>query len=106
MSQSTIEMMPSAALPEVFTLEEAAVYLRVSQDDVLEAIQHQRLPGRQVRQQWRFLKAAIQDWLRTSPTQKERIMQLAGAWEDDPYREEMLDEVFRGRGRPMVEETE
>jgi hypothetical protein len=52
------------------------------------------------------LKAAIQDWLRTSPTQKERIMQLAGAWEDDPYRDEMLDEVFRGRGRPMVEETE
>ncbi len=106
MPQSTIEIPPSSTLPEVLTLEEAAAYLRVSQDDVLEALQHQRLPGRQVRQQWRFLKAAIEDWLRTSPAQRERIMQLAGAWGNDPYNDEMMDEVFQRRGRPMVEETE
>lgn len=40
-----------------------------------------------------------------SPKQAERIMQLAGAWKNDPYHDEMLGEVFRERNRPMVEET-
>ncbi|NLX99651.1 MAG: helix-turn-helix domain-containing protein [Rhodopirellula sp.] len=79
MAQITTESAEAPPLPEVLTLEETAAYLRVSQEDVLEAVRQQRLPGRQVRQQWRFLKVAIQDWLRTSPSQPERIMQLAVA---------------------------
>ena len=106
MAQITMESPEAPPLPEVLTLEETAAYLRVSQEDVLEAVRQQRLPGRQVRQQWRFLKVAIQDWLRTSPSQQERILQLAGAWKDDPYRDEMLEKIFAERGRPMLEEDE
>jgi excisionase family DNA binding protein len=48
---------------EVFTLAEAAAYLRLPEQDVLRMIQEQGLPARQVGTEWRFLKAAIQQWL-------------------------------------------
>jgi excisionase family DNA binding protein len=37
---------------------------------------------------------------------KERLLRLAGAWKDDPAVDEMLEEIYRQRGRPMVEEKE
>jgi excisionase family DNA binding protein len=92
---------------EVFTLGEAAAYLRLSEPDVLLLVQEQRLPGRQLGNEWRFLKAAIQDWLRTGPPpkgSKEAWMALAGAWKDDPYVEEELKDIYRRRGRPMTED--
>jgi excisionase family DNA binding protein len=91
---------------EVLTLAEAAAYLRLSEPDVLQLVQEQALPGRQLRNEWRFLKAAIQHWLCTPlpPKSKEGIWEAAGSWKDDPYREEMLKEIYRNRGRPMTEE--
>ena len=52
----------------VLTLAEAAAYLRVSEMDVLRMVRDQILPGRQVASDWRFLKAAVQNWLRASAT--------------------------------------
>jgi len=92
---------------EVLTLAEAAEYLRLSESDVLRLVEEQRLPTRQLGREWRFLKAAIQDWLRTGPSpksNKEAWMELAGAWKDDPYVEEELKEIYRQRGRPMTED--
>lgn len=57
--------------------------------------------------EWRFLKSAIQDWLRigTRPTSnKAAWMALAGVWKDDPYVEGELKEIHRRRGRPMPED--
>ena len=90
--------------PEVLNLGEAAAYLRVELEDVLRMVREQGLPARQVGEHWRFLKAAIQDWLRTGPTRtsKEAQVALAGAWKDDPYVEEELKETYRRRGRPMT----
>jgi excisionase family DNA binding protein len=95
--------------PEVFTLSEAAAYLRLSEADVLRLVEDQHLPARQLGKEWRFLKAAIQDWLRAGPPPKpSREAQLAaiGSWKDDPYLEEMLKEIYRQRGRSMTEEDE
>jgi excisionase family DNA binding protein len=93
---------------EVMTLGEAAAYLRVAEEDVLHAVREQQLPARQVGQELRFLKPAIQHWLSTgSPpakSNKEAWLELAGAWKDDPYLEEMLEEIYKQRGRPMVED--
>ena len=92
---------------EVFTLREAAGYLRVSEAEVMRLVEEQGLAGRQVGKDWRFLKAAIQDWLRTGPRPKgakDAWMALAGAWQDDPHAEEELKEIYRRRGRPMTEE--
>jgi excisionase family DNA binding protein len=91
----------------VLTLAEAAAYLRLSEADVLRLVNEQGLPVRRLGQEWRFLKAAIQDWLRsgTPPkSNKEAWLELAGVWKDDPYLEDMLKEIYQQRGRSMTED--
>ena len=44
---------------EVLTLDEAAAYLRVSEDDIIELVDSQKLPGRFTGSEWRFLKTAF-----------------------------------------------
>ena len=34
---------------------------------------------------------------------RERALQLAGIWENDPTIDEFLAEIYQGRGRPMIE---
>jgi excisionase family DNA binding protein len=93
---------------EVFTLAEAAAYLRLSEEEVLRLVRDQNLPGRQMGAEWRFLKAAVQDWLRTPPPvgSKEAQMAAVGILKDDPTIDEFLKEVYRQRGRPMTEDGE
>jgi excisionase family DNA binding protein len=88
---------------EVLTLAEAAAYLRVSTEDVVRLVATQGLPGRQVGTDWRFLRTAIQQWLST-PSARPGLLSQVGALEEDPYREEMLEEIYRRRGRPETEE--
>ena len=88
---------------EVLTLSEAAAHLRVAEADLLRLVHEQALPGRQLGADWRFLKPAIQDWLR-SPGMKESLLRLAGAWKDDPHVEDMLKQIYLERGRPMTPE--
>jgi excisionase family DNA binding protein len=89
---------------EVLTLTEAAAYLRVGEADVLRLVREQALPARQIGSDWRFLKPALQDWLRTGPAKK-GLLELAGAIKDDPYVDEMLTEIYQARGRPEAEES-
>jgi excisionase family DNA binding protein len=89
----------------VLNLSEAAAYLRLTESNVLRLVDEQGLPARQLGNEWRFLKAAIQDWLRTGPPprpSKEAQLAVAGAWKDDPYVEEELQEIYQRRGRPMT----
>ncbi len=94
-----------AASAEVLTLTEAAAYLRVGEADVLRLVREQALPARQIGSDWRFLKPALQDWLRAGPAPK-GLLQLAGAIKDDPNVEEMLAEIYQARGRTEAEESE
>jgi excisionase family DNA binding protein len=92
---------------EVFMLREAAAYLRLAEADVLRLVHEQKLPARQVGQEWRFLKTAIQDWLRSGPPPspgKEAQLAAIGSWKDDPYLEDELNEIYKRRGRPMTED--
>lgn len=88
---------------EILTLAEAAAYLRVPEDDVLRMQREQSLPGRQIGTEWRFLKTAIQDWLRTppKPSSKEALLAMAGKFKDDPTLNYILEEASRLRGRPV-----
>jgi Helix-turn-helix domain len=94
---------PSA---EVLTLAEAAAYLRLPEAEVLSLAHSQGLPGRCIAGEWRFLKAAIQHWLATaSPTwetRKAAILALAGKYKDDPDLEQIVEEAYRQRGRPIA----
>ena len=49
---------------EVLTLDEAAAYLRVSPEALMRLVVQQALPGSQIDGEWRFLRAAMADWLR------------------------------------------
>ncbi len=101
---------PSAetAGPEVLTLAEAASYLRVSQEEVLRLVGPRGLPGRKIGSEWRFLKSALRAWLAVppQPSSKEAILSFAGAWKDDPDLEELVQNIYQRRGRPMTEDGE
>jgi excisionase family DNA binding protein len=90
---------PPPATAEVLSLLDAAAYLRVPAEDVVRMVRTQGLPGRQIGEEWRFLKAGIQLWLGTSPMRKGLLGHI-GAAKDDPYRDEMLAEIYNRRGRP------
>ena len=93
---------------EVLTLAEAAAYLRLPEKDVIAAVSSQGLPGRMVSGEWRFLKTAIQQWLSVSqPTwemRKAAILAAAGSFKDDPDLEDIVEDIYRKRGRPITED--
>jgi excisionase family DNA binding protein len=93
---------------EVLTLAEAAAYLRLPEKDVIAAASSQGLPGRLVGGQWRFLKTALQQWLSagepTAEMRKAAMLAFAGVFKDDPYLEDMVEEIYRQRGRPITED--
>ena len=97
----------SVEWPEVLTLAEAAAYLRVPETDVVRMVGPRVLPGRLIGSEWRFSKTALDQWLRTppAPSTKESLLALAGAWKDAPDAEEMLQEIYRQRGRSMTEDA-
>src|SRR4051794_20742188 len=92
---------------EVLTLSEAAAYLRLPEADVLKLIGEQGLPGRQLGNEWRFLKTAIQDWLSqgvpTLESNKAAWRSLAGKYRDDPELLRICAEAYRQRGRLKVQ---
>jgi len=92
---------------DVLTLPEAAAYLRVSEDEVVRLVREQDLPARLLGTEWRLLKAAIQDWLRTPPPRgsKEAVLSTAGSMKDDPFLLDELEEIYRRR-RQDAEEGE
>ena len=89
-------------IAEVLTLEEAAVFLRVSPEAVMRLVVQQGLPGRQIEGQWRFLRAALADWLRDK-SGKAVLLSQAGALADDESLAELRAAIYRERGRPEVE---
>jgi len=92
---------------EILTLSQAADYLQFSEAEVLRLVEEQALPARRLGNEWRFLKTAIQDWLRAGPSpkpSKEAQLAVIGSWKDDPYLEEELKEIYRRRSRPMTED--
>jgi excisionase family DNA binding protein len=93
---------------DVLTLTEAAAYLRLSDADVLRLVEEQGLPARRLGSEWRFLKVAIQDWLRAgsaaATSSKDAWLAMAGAFKDDPDLERIVEDAYRQRGRPITED--
>jgi len=88
---------------EVLTLEEAAAFLRVSPDAVMRLVVQQSLPGRQIEGEWRFLRAALADWLRER-SGKAVLLSQAGALAQDESLPEVRAAIYKQRGRPEAEE--
>lgn len=67
---------------EVLTLDEVADYLRLPKETVERQAAKGQLPARRIEDTWRFLKCAIDDWLRGNDN-RTIFLQQAGALADD-----------------------
>ncbi len=96
------------AVDRVLTLSETAAYLRIPENSIFKLVREQGLPGRQIGREWRFLRSAVDEWLRTpiNKSSKEALLAMAGSWKDDPQLDELLAQIYEQRGRPMLESDE
>jgi excisionase family DNA binding protein len=90
--------------PDVMTLDEAAKYLRLPRKQVAQLAAEGSIPGRRVADTWRFLKAALEDWLRPKKGSWEALMEQAGAFADDETLPALRAAIYKARGRPEVED--
>ncbi len=98
--------MERATLPDVLTLEEASDYLRLPVEAVLRQALQGNIPGRKIEDNWRFLKTAIDDWLR-SQSNRTILLHQAGTLADDDSLAELRATIYQARGRSeMDEETD
>jgi excisionase family DNA binding protein len=88
---------------KVLTLAEAAKLLRVSVPKARALAEAHQLPGRKIDNDWRFLKSVIVEWLRGKPSSKELFLRQAGVFKDDDTLPQMLEDIYKARGRAMVE---
>ena len=70
-------MSESTVVPDVLTPDEAARYLRVSEETIVRQAADGRIPGRRIEDTWRFLKSALDDWLRAQDS-RTILLQQAG----------------------------
>ncbi len=91
-------------LPNVLTLEEVANYLRLPEEVVEREAVKGQIPGRQIEDAWRFLKAAIDDWLQ-GQNSRSILLQQAGTFADDNTLPELRQAIYAQRGRSETEET-
>jgi len=83
---------------QILTIEEVADYLRLPPEVVLQEAAQGHLPGRKIADTWRFLKEAIDDWLRTQDS-RAILLNQSGALADDEQTDELLENIYRERGR-------
>ena len=95
-------MSQTTKLPEVLTLEEAADYLRLPREIVERQAGHGQIPGRCIEDTWRFLKDALDEWLRSQDS-RTVLLKQAGALADDETLAALRDAIYAERGRPETE---
>jgi excisionase family DNA binding protein len=86
-------------LPQVLTLEETAAYLRLPRETVEQQASRGQIPGRRIEDTWRFLRDAIDDWLRSQDS-RIVLLQQAGALAEDDTLTELRAAIYTARGRP------
>jgi excisionase family DNA binding protein len=89
---------------EVLTLEEVANFLRISIQTAEELASSGAIPGRRIRAEWRFLRSALEDWLRR-PDYRRALLSQAGALRDDESLAEIRNAIYAARGRPEVDDA-
>jgi excisionase family DNA binding protein len=89
-------------MPEVLTLEEVAHYLRLPQEKIERQAAQGQIPGRRIEDTWRFLKAAIDEWLRSQDS-RTILLQQAGALADDESLPALRASIYAERGRSETE---
>lgn len=94
--------MDRVSIPDILTLEETSEYLRLPVETVLNQALKGNIPGRRIEDNWRFLKAAIDDWLRARNSRSVLLSQ-AGAFADDDSLVQLRDDIYQVRGRSEID---
>ena len=89
---------------DVLTLAEVADYLRLPIETVERQANRGQLPARRIEDTWRFLKSAVDDWLR-SQDNRVILLQQAGALADDESLSALRAGIYEQRGRLEIETT-
>jgi hypothetical protein len=96
--------MDRVIMPDILTLQETSDYLRLPVETVLNEVLTGNIPGRKIAGNWRFLKIAIDDWLRAKNSRFVLLSQ-AGAFADDNSLEAIKDDIYRARGRSEIDDN-
>jgi excisionase family DNA binding protein len=76
---------------DVLTLTEAAAYLRVEQAALERLVGDEAIPARKIGGEWRFLKKALDDWLRFPGRHPRDYWMMHPPWLlDSPFAEDLL----------------
>jgi excisionase family DNA binding protein len=89
-------------MPDILTLEEASLYLRLPVETVVSQAIKGNIPGRKIENDWRFLKVAVDDWLR-SKSSRQVLLNQSGALADDDSLEILREQIYQERERPEVD---
>lgn len=88
--------------PDVLTLEEAAAFLRVTEEQLRSQAQAGGMPARCLGGEWRFARSALYQWLAepiTPRTEQDRLLRVVGCLADDDTLEPMIEGILLERGR-------
>lgn len=96
--------MARVTIPDVLTLEEASVYLRLSVETVASQALKGNIPGRKIESDWRFLKTAIDEWLRAKNSSSILLSQ-AGILADDDSLTQLRASIYEARERPETDDS-
>jgi hypothetical protein len=94
--------MERVTLPDVLTLEEASAYLRLPTQTLVHQAMLGNIPGRKIQDDWRFLKVAIDDWLR-SKSGRAILLQQSGTLADDDTLAQLRATIYHSRERSEVD---
>ena len=117
-------------LPEVMTLAEAAAFLRVSEDQLLLAVEARTIPNNRICDEPRFFRVALEQWLTgggsgngvplpddhlfkksmsavspgrsRTPEERQNLLDVIGSMSDDESWEPMVEQIYRERARHIV----
>ena len=96
--------MDKLTIPDVLTLEETSAYLRLSVETVTEQALKGNIPGRKIESDWRFLKIAIDEWLR-SKSSSSILLSQAGIFADDDSLTQLRESIYTARNIPETDDS-
>ncbi len=96
--------MDRVTIPDVLTLEEASDYLRLSIETVANLALKGNIPGRKIENDWRFLRSAIDDWLRAKNSSS-ILRSQAGTLADDDSLTQLRGSIYQARERPEIDDN-
>ncbi len=94
--------MTEVLMHNVLNLREVAEYLRLPEEKIERQVLEGRIPGRRIEDEWRFLKSAVDDWLRSQDT-RAILLNQAGSLSDDEKLDDLRLTIYSKRGRPEEE---